>query len=184
MVERDGIAKPIKKQWFSTHSAAGIPLIRSSTLLNMPKEASTVARTPYGERVYQARMHLQTTIGRTVSQRQLAEKVGMGQSALSELEKTGQGSSKTARIAEVTGVRVAWLDRGEGPMLDAPTEPPGEARAVASEQVMHHLVGKPGGTDYRTVALTLAASLEESGVELSVAQFMKLLEATFQKLQR
>lgn len=144
----------------------------------MPKHTSdTIERTPYGERLHTARVHAK------LSQRALADDVGLSQSTLAELEKTGQGSSKTPKLAQRTGVRVQWLADGEGPMLDTGREVPNEAQRVASEKVVHYQFGKPGGTDYRTVALSLAASLEESGVELSVSQFIRLLEATYQKLQ-
>lgn len=177
MVERDGNAKPIGLQGFSVELGAGKPLNPSSTLSRMPKSTDeTIERTAFGERLYRARKHA------NLSQRGLGEKVGLSQTTLTELERTGQGSSKVAHIAAATGVRVQWLAQGEGPMLDTAAEPPAAARTVASEKVAHYLVGQPGGTDYRTVALTLAASLAESGVELSVSQFMKLLEATYVKL--
>lgn len=137
----------------------------------------TSERSAFGERLYQARMHA------GLEQEELARLAGMAQSTISGLEKHGTGSRKVATLARVTGVRVEWLERDEGPMVDADVEPPGEARTIASEKVAHHLYGNPAA-DYRTVALSLAASLAESGVELSVAQFIKLLEATYEKLQR
>lgn len=133
-------------------------------------------RSPYGERLYKARTHAK------LSQPELAAKAGMAQSTLSGLEKEGQGSAKTGTIAQITGVRAEWLETGVGPMLDD-TEVPGAARRVASERVAHYLVGTPAGTDYRTIALSLAAALEESGTQLSVSQFIKLLEATYSKLK-
>jgi transcriptional regulator with XRE-family HTH domain len=139
--------------------------------------SEAVERTHYGERLYLARTHANLT------QRSLADKVGLSQSNINGLEKTGQGSAKTARIAQVCGVRVEWLADGKGPMLDTDAEVPGAARTVASEKVAHRLVGQPGGTDYRTIALTLAAALEESGTELTVTQFIRLLEATYAKLK-
>lgn len=142
----------------------------------MPMATSTTERTPFGERLYKARLHAK------LSQPALAEKAEISQSTLSHLERTGQGSAKTATFARLTGVRVAWLESGEGPMLDT-SEVPDGARTLASEKVTHHLVGTPAGTDYRTIALTLASALESSGTEVTVSQFIKLLEATYAKLK-
>jgi transcriptional regulator with XRE-family HTH domain len=158
--------------------ASGFPLISVSTLGDMPKSApDTIERTPFGERLFLARTHAKLT------QRGLGDKVGLSQSNINGLEKSGQGSAKSSRIAQVCGVRVEWLTEGDGPMLDTQAEVPGAARTVASEKVAHYLVGQPGGTDYRTIALSLAAALEESGTEISVTQFIKLLEATYSKLK-
>ena len=137
----------------------------------------TKERTEFSERVRLARL------AAGLSQKLLAEKAGMSQAGISEMEINAKGSPNAVRIAQVLGVRAEWLVNGSGEMRDAATEPPAAARLVASEQVAHELVGKPGGTDYRTIAITLAASLEESGIELSVKQFMQLLEATYAKLR-
>jgi transcriptional regulator with XRE-family HTH domain len=159
--------------------ASCFPLISVSTLTDMPKSApDTIERSPFGERLYLARKHA------GLSQRDLADKVGLSQSNINGLEKSGQGSAKSSRIAQVCGVRVEWLAEGEGPMLDTQAEVPGAARRVASEKVAHYLVGTPAGNDYRTVALSLAAALEESGTEISLTQFIKLLEATYSNLKR
>lgn len=142
------------------------------------KTETQVERTPYGERVHKARRQ------KKLSQRALADLVGISQSTLAELEKSANGSSRSYQIAKVTGVRVEWLVEGTGPMIDGSLEPSGRARTVASEKVAHQLVGKPQANDYRTVAQSLAASLEESGVQVTVPQFMKLLEATYEKLRQ
>lgn len=139
-------------------------------------KTTTTERTAFGERLHKARLHA------GLSQPDLAAKAGIAQSTLSILEKRGQGSAHTATLARLTGVRVDWLEKGHGPMLDT-SEVPGQARQLASEKVAHHLVGTPAGTDYRTIALSLAAALEESGTELTVQQFIKLLEATYNKLK-
>lgn len=141
----------------------------------MPK--LTVDRTEFGERLFKARKHAR------FSQSDLAEKVGLRQSAIHEAETTGQGTTKTVQIAEVLGVRAQWLAEGVGPMFPTDQEPPPVARTVASEKVAHYLVGSPAATDYRTIALTLASALEEAGTELTVKQFIKLLEATYNKLK-
>lgn len=139
-------------------------------------KTGTVDRTPYAERLYLARTHAK------LSQPELAAKAGIAQSTLSQLEKSGQGSAKTFTLAQPTGVRAEWLETGQGAMLDT-SDVPAQARQLASERVAHHLVGTPAGTDYRTIALSLAAALEESGTELTVSQFVKLLEATYSKLK-
>jgi transcriptional regulator with XRE-family HTH domain len=137
---------------------------------------TTIERSAYGERLYLARTRAK------LSQPAFAAAAGIAQSTLSELERTGQGSAKNSTFARLTGVRAEWLETGNGPMLDT-SEVPGQARQVASEKVTHYLVGTPGGTDYRTIALTLAAALEESGTQVTVQQFIKLLEATYSKLK-
>jgi transcriptional regulator with XRE-family HTH domain len=137
----------------------------------------TKERTPFGERLKTAREHAGLT------QKELADAVGLKQSGIAEAERVSQGTTKTVQIAKVLGVRAEWLADGEGPMLDGDPEPSGPARTVASEQVAHFLVGKPAASDYRTIALTLAAALKESGTEVTVEQFVKLLEATYAKLR-
>lgn len=69
-------------------------------------------RTPFGERLYEARKHAKLT------QHQLAKKAGISQSTLGELEWKGDGSSKTAQMAIACGVRSEWLATGNGPMID------------------------------------------------------------------
>lgn len=138
---------------------------------------TTVDRTEFGERLHTARKRA------GLSQTDLAAKVGVRQSTIHEAETSGQGTTKTVQIAEVLGVRAQWLADGTGPMLPSDQEPPAAARSVASEKVAHYLVGGPAATDYRTIALTLASALEEAGMELTMQQFVKLLEATYAKLK-
>lgn len=135
-------------------------------------------RTAYGERLYQARKHADLT------QKELARRAGMSQSNLAELERSGQGSAKTAQLADATGVRVQWLADGREPML-AETKLPAAAEKIASEDVAHYLINKaPAGTDYRTIAVTLAAALEESGTTVTLQQFIKLVDLTHSKLSQ
>jgi transcriptional regulator with XRE-family HTH domain len=165
----------------SVQSASIFPRRNVPTLGNIGKTISPkeeVERTDYGERLLQARLRAGMT------QRELAEKAGFkSQGSVSELEVIGQGSSKTTRLAEILGVRPQWLADGVGPMVEPSTDVPAPARQVASEKVAHYLVGTPAGTDYRTIALTLAAALQESGTEVTLPQFIKLLEATYNKLK-
>ena len=133
-------------------------------------------RTAFGERLFQARTHAKLT------QKALAGLVGMSQSALGEAEITGNSTTCTAKIAEVCKVRAVWLEQGEGDMLEVDTEPSPIARTIASERVTHYLVGTPAGTDWRTIAMTLADALEESGTEVTLKQFLKLVDTTYRKL--
>ena len=71
-------------------------------------------RTPFGERLVKARKR------KGLTQTQLAKLVGMGQSTLTEAEKSGQGSSFTAQIAAACDVDELWLATGEGDMLRRP----------------------------------------------------------------
>lgn len=136
----------------------------------------TTDRTEYGARVQQARKR------KGWSQQTLAAAVGMSQSGIGELETKGSGSLKTVEIAAALGVRAEWLTTGEGPMTEG-DEVPAAANTVASEHVAHYLVGTPASRDYRTVALSLAAALEETETDVTVSQFIKLVEATYRKLQ-
>lgn len=65
-----------------------------------------VNRTEFGQRLFTAR----TKAGLT--QTQLADRVEMAQSTLAELERSGQGSSKTLQIAAACGVSPEWLATG------------------------------------------------------------------------
>lgn len=71
-------------------------------------------RTAFGERLVKARKR------KGLTQTQLAKLVGMGQSTLTEAEKSGQGSSFTAQIAAACDVDELWLATGEGDMLRRP----------------------------------------------------------------
>lgn len=74
--------------------------------------------TEFGARLKQARKHAALT------QAQLAKRVGIGQSTLAELEKTGQGSSHAVAIAQACRVSPAWLSKGEGEMSAGYTKQP------------------------------------------------------------
>ncbi|MDU4249494.1 helix-turn-helix transcriptional regulator [Pseudomonas sp.] len=66
----------------------------------------------YKDRIRAARAHAQ------LSQIELAQAVGMHQTAISGLERGHSASSAhTAHIAKACGVNELWLERGEGQML-------------------------------------------------------------------
>ncbi|HDV6327476.1 TPA: helix-turn-helix transcriptional regulator [Burkholderia cenocepacia] len=66
----------------------------------------------YGKRLRSARKAARLT------QKQLADKVGLQQATISELENDEySGSAKTAEMAEVLGVNALWLAQGTGDRL-------------------------------------------------------------------
>lgn len=67
--------------------------------------------TDFGKRLRAARKSAQLT------QAQLAKRVGMSQSNLSELERDAYGSGMTMQLATACGVNPAWLATGDGQML-------------------------------------------------------------------
>src|SRR6188474_3394468 len=92
--------------------ASGFPIGKNPTLRVMKDED----RSPFGLRLRTARNHAK------LSQKSLAEQVGLVQGTIAEHEASGQGTAVTAKIAEVCGVRVEWLADGEGPMLPEPVK--------------------------------------------------------------
>ena len=67
----------------------------------------------FKERLRQARKHAGLT------QQQLAEKVGMTQPSITDLERgKSQSTTMTAELAHACGVNALWLASGEGGMLD------------------------------------------------------------------
>ncbi|WVN03753.1 helix-turn-helix transcriptional regulator [Burkholderia multivorans] len=70
---------------------------------------SYMSFTTYGKRLRAARKDARLT------QKQLADKVGLKQATISELENDEyDGSAKTAAIADVLGVNALWLAEGKG----------------------------------------------------------------------
>lgn len=90
------------------------------------------SRTPFGQRVYEARTEAKLT------QIQLAVKVGMAQTTLVDAESTSHGSSFTAQIAEATGVRAEWLASGAGPKH--PQQAPAPEYAGTMNQVRRVII--------------------------------------------
>jgi len=147
----------------------------NATLPRMATDTrGTRDRTEFGQRLLTARKHAGLT------QIELGEKTGLGQSAIAYLESKGLASEKTWLIAQVCGVRAAWLANNDGPMTGHETEVDA-ARHLVQEDLAPYL--EPNSAkDYRTLAHTLAASLEQSGVTLSVKQFLSLADEIYKKL--
>lgn len=126
------------------------------------------ARSEYGERLYQARTYAK------LSQVELATRAKLAQSTLAGLEKSGQGSEKTATLAEICGVSPRWLEAGEGPMLPE-LSITGDAPPA---------IGPGGVPDYRAIMLAMADAVKTSGSPISVPQFVALVEATYSRLSK
>lgn len=145
-------------------------LIRADTLPGMGQRIKE--RSAFGERLFKARTHA------ALSQQDLAGLVNLSQNNISHLELHGLGSPKVAEMASACGVRVAWLSREEGPMLDA--EDPETHRI--GEQLAKY--APAAGADYQTVIHSLADALEEAGTEVSVRQFVKMADQMHRKFSR
>lgn len=104
----------------------GLPIDGRATLADVAKRERE--RTPFGQRIYEARKHAGLT------QTQLANACGLAQSTLGELEVKGDSSMRTVQIAEACGVRAQWLADGSGPMVDVRRLPP-EVEQLAAEMI-------------------------------------------------
>lgn len=71
--------------------------------------AMSSRRTEFGKRLVQARK----TVGLT--QKELADRVGIAQSSLSSSETIHESSTHTAQLARALGVNPEWLATGKGP---------------------------------------------------------------------
>lgn len=85
------------------------------TEINKPVKSQK--RSPFGERLHHAR------IAARLSQIELAEMVGIKQSSVAGLERTGVMSKHAEQLAEACGVNVQWLLYGLGTMQ--PLKPKG-----------------------------------------------------------
>ncbi len=74
-------------------------------------------RTPFGKRLYDARA------GAKLTQKTVSANVGIAQSTLTEAEWSRDGSTYTAQLAALYGVRPEWLANGAGPMRDVSAWP-------------------------------------------------------------
>lgn len=72
-----------------------------------------IPRTAFGRRMFDAR----TRAGLTQSF--VAQKIGVTQGTLAELEKKAEGSSNTVQLARLYSVSAWWLATGEGSMDEA-----------------------------------------------------------------
>lgn len=132
-------------------------------------------RTAFGQRLLAARKFAKLT------QKELGDQTGIGQSGIAYLESKGQASEQTWLIAQVCGVRAAWLARNDGVMVGPETELDA-ARDVAQEALPQYLTAPNNARDYRTIAHDLAAALENAGLSLPVKQFLALADDVFRRL--
>lgn len=86
-----------------------------STSVKHHTDGNGTITSEFGARLYKARTFAK------MSQKTLANTVGMAQSTYGKLELEGKGSSYTPKIAEACGVSVMWLAHGQGEMFGAPT---------------------------------------------------------------
>lgn len=119
--------------------------------------------TDYGKRLKTARKHAKLT------QRALAQAVGISQGTLSELETIGHGSAYTYQLAATCGVNPQWLATGDGGMLD-PIPPNFDPNAVAEPAPSRlrteiPLVGNPEYPAVRRVRFKLCAGASGFGIE-------------------
>lgn len=100
----------------------GPPIIQQEVSLGQPINGIRTLpgmkeRSPFGERLHQARTHARLT------QAQLVTAAGIAQGTLGELEWTGDASMAVVRLAVACGVRPEWLAEGTGEMVDRTTWP-------------------------------------------------------------
>ena len=79
-----------------------------------PHPRAEERRSDFAKRMRAARKHS------GLSQKDAAEQIGIKQPTLSELESSATKSAHTAKAAAVYRVNAAWLQDGEGVMLDTP----------------------------------------------------------------
>lgn len=91
-------------------NASGFPIDGQIIVFGM---ARPVTRSPFGKRLYDSRT------GAKLTQIQLAKLAGIAQSTLAELERIGQGSSKTLQLAAACGVSPEWLATGSDEKITA-----------------------------------------------------------------
>lgn len=78
-------------------------------LMRMPNSTRSVReRTPFGQRMYEARRRSGLTQG------VVCAGLGITQGTLSGLESSGQGSRRVAEFARIYGCDAAWLATGQG----------------------------------------------------------------------
>ena len=109
-------AGPINKSVHADRISVYREQVNKEAGTGLPYSQAMKTRSEYGSRLKQARAHANLT------QKQLAAKVGMSQSNLSELEISAQGSAMTPQLAAACNVNVHWLATGAGDMLGNPSE--------------------------------------------------------------
>jgi len=109
-------AGPVNKSVHTDRISVYREQVNKDAGTGLPYSQAMKTRSEYGSRLKQARAHANLT------QKQLAAKVGMSQSNLSELEISAQGSAMTPQLAAACNVNVHWLATGAGDMLGNPTD--------------------------------------------------------------
>ncbi len=129
--------------------------------------------TNYGRRLRAAREHAQLT------QNQLSQKTGIGQSTISTAEREGAGSKETPTYATACGVDVFWLANGTGDMVpSAGMQAP--ATAATLETVLEGLsLYLVGADDHKRDALAalLSALAREPGDTQTLGAIKMMLES-------
>lgn len=140
-------------------------------------------RTDFGARLLAARKHAK------LSQKELAERAGLSQSNLSELEKSGLGSARVVAIAAACGVSARWLSAGEGGMLDGAGAQPSarQARMASIEDLVMQLASAFGPAHAgarRAAGSLIAAAIESPGDARELAAQAALLAPDDRKQRR
>lgn len=105
-----------------------------------------------------------------LNQKDAAKLIGIKQPTLSELESTATKSAHVAKAAEVYGVRAAWLQSGEGPMLES--KPHSERAAFVAS--MLDQIPDPAAFDQACVLCEAFAALAKAGQLSAVTQMLAL----------
>lgn len=105
-----------------------------------------------------------------LTQKDAAQRIGVAQPTLSELESTATKSAHVARAAEVYGVRATWLQDGTGPMLEA--KPHSERAAFVAS--MLDQIADPAAFDQACVLCEAFAAMAKAGQLSTVTQMLAL----------
>lgn len=122
-------------------------------------------RTPFAVRMRAARTYS------ALSQKDAADRIGIKQGTLSELEKTATKSAHTAKAAQVYGVNAAWLQDGAGSMLSEPLKFSKHALFVAARL---DEIRDPAEFDLCCTLCEAFAALAKAGQLAAVAQKLAL----------
>lgn len=138
------------------------PINKVNVLLifNLDKHTYKIDNMKYGERLRTARDYAK------LSQVQLAERAGVSQSTVSQLEKsdTDVGSVNTVRLARACGVSPDWLDDEIGEMVPIVYQT-SDPKIIAALKVMEPLsdFGKDAAVKSVTEIAQLIAHIKQGG---------------------